>query len=170
MGLQLRPVRVSDETAFRVAHDSLWESDRFSFGLAFDPDAPFSDFVELNNRLARGIDLPDGFVPSTFLLAVVDGAIVGRLSIRHELNEFLAAQGGHIGYGVVREHRRRGHATEMLRQGLIVARSLGIQNALLVCDEANVVSQRVIEGCGGTLVSTGIADDTTPIMRYEIAL
>ena len=155
---------------FRTAHGSLWESDRFTFGLAFDSDAPFSDFVELNERLARGIDLPEHFVPSTFLIAVVDGHIVGRVSIRHELNEFLAAQGGHIGYGVLSEHRRRGHATEMLRQGLIIARSLGIQNALLVCDDTSHASQRVIEGAGGTLVSLGTAEDGTPIRRYEIAL
>jgi predicted acetyltransferase len=47
-------------------------------------------------------------VPSTFLVAEVGGALVARTSIRHELNEHLAALGGHIGYGVRPGHRRRG--------------------------------------------------------------
>ena len=64
----------------------------------------------------------DGHVPSTFLVADVGGVIVGRTSIRHELNEFLAREGGHIGYGVLAEHRRRGYATEILRHSLVVAR------------------------------------------------
>lgn len=168
--LQLRPVRLSDEAAFRVAHASLWETDGFTFGLHLDPQAPFADFIDLHARLARGVDLPEDFVPSTFLLAVVDGAIVGRVSIRHELNTFLAAEGGHIGYGVVVDHRGYGYATEMLRQSLAIAPSLGVEAALLVCDESNAASQRVIERCGGALVSTGTAGDGTPLRRYEIEL
>ena len=42
--------------------------------------------------------MPDGLVPATFLVADVDGVLVGRTSIRHELDEFLAREGGHIGY------------------------------------------------------------------------
>lgn len=35
-------------------------------------------------------------------------------------------EGGHIGYAVRPNHRRRGHATEILRQSLVVARAGGV--------------------------------------------
>jgi predicted acetyltransferase len=60
-------------------------------------------------------------VPATFLVAEVDRALVGRVSIRHELNAFLADVGGHIGYGVRPRYRGRGFATEILRQALVIA-------------------------------------------------
>jgi len=167
--LQLRPVRESDEPAFRAAHRSMWESDRFTFGLGYQADETFSAFVERKAQSARG-NPPGGLVPATFLVALVDGEIVGRLSIRHELNEFLAAEGGHIGYGILEAHRRRGYAAEVLRQGLIIARSVGIETAMLVCDEANVASARVIEGRGGVLRDTAESSDGTAIRRYDIAL
>jgi predicted acetyltransferase len=67
--------------------------------------------------------MPADRVPATFLVADVDGAIVGRVSIRHELNDHLTHFGGHIGYGVRPAHRRRGYATEILRQSLVIARA-----------------------------------------------
>jgi predicted acetyltransferase len=56
----------------------------------------------------RSLDLAEDRVPGTFLVAAVGGTIVGRISIRHELNDFLAHEGGHIGYGVLPRYRRRG--------------------------------------------------------------
>jgi len=170
MELCLRPVRQSDEIEFRSAHVSLWDSDQFALGLDYRADEPFAAFVERKACAARGVGLPEGFVPATFLIALVDGEIVGRLSIRHELNEFLATEGGHIGYGVLKPHRDRGYATEILRQGLIVARSLGIESALLICDEANAASASVIERCGGILREKGVSSDGGPIRRYDIPL
>lgn len=57
--------------------------------------------------------------------------------------------GGHIGYAVLPQHRRRGYATEILRQSIVVARSEGIDEVLVTCDVHNVGSRAVIERCGG---------------------
>jgi predicted acetyltransferase len=70
--------------------------------------------VQRHQVFARGAVLPDEFVPETFLVAMAAGDIIGRVSIRHELNTFLAAEGGRIGYGVLPGLRRRGFATQML--------------------------------------------------------
>ncbi len=59
--------------------------------------------------------------------------------------------GGHIGHDIRPSARRRGHATAMLAAALPVARSLGINPALLTCDENNIASRRVIEANGGVL-------------------
>jgi predicted acetyltransferase len=44
------------------------------------------------------MNLRAGLAPPTLLVADVEGEIVGRTSIRHELNEFLEREAGHIGY------------------------------------------------------------------------
>lgn len=170
MALLLRPVRPADEDQVRAAHQEMKQSDNFEFALGLDEASSFDDFILKHAGFARGLDLPDGFVPATFLVAADDGAIVGRLSIRHVLNEFLNREGGHIGYGVLPEHRRKGYATEILDQGLVISASLGIVDALLVCNEDNVGSATVIERRGGTLLNTITGSDGERIRRYEIGL
>jgi predicted acetyltransferase len=84
----------------------------------------------------RGRIRPALVAASTFLFAFVGDRIVGRVSIRHALNSLLERLGGHIGYAVVPEFRRQGHATEILRQALPIAREkAGIRRVL-----ANVIS------------------------------
>jgi predicted acetyltransferase len=117
----------------------------------------------------RGVNLPDRWVPNTFLVADVAGTIVGRVSIRHVLNDALRRKGGHIGYGVLPPHRRRGCATEILRQNLVIARDLGIGRALVTCDDDNAGSVKTIERCGGKLESvTGASGDIPATRRYWI--
>jgi predicted acetyltransferase len=91
---------------------------------------------------------------------------MGRISIRHELNDFLRAFGGHIGYDTVPSFRGRGIATEMLRQALPVARALGLTEVLITCDDTNAASIRVIEKNGGSLRETKVHDPSKPLKRY----
>ena len=93
----------------------------------------------------------DGWVLCTSLWWVEGDEYIGRMSIRHELNYWLKEVGGHIGYDVRRSRRGEGHATAMLAAALPIAHELGIDSALLTCDDDNVASRIVIERNGGVL-------------------
>lgn len=162
--LRLRPFRPEDERAARAAHEAM-KADAFPFLLDYVPNEPWSVFLERREANRRGERLATRFVPSTFLAATVECTLVGRISIRHKLNSWLATYGGHIGYAVVPGMRRRGYATEMLRQGLVVARSLGIDEVLVTCDVNNTASAAVIERCGGEFESV-VSGDGPPKRRY----
>jgi predicted acetyltransferase len=166
--LRLRPLRPGDEAAFRAGHAEL-AAEGHLFGLGFTPGMAWDTYLKAREEQRAGRALRGRFVPNTFLVAEVDGDLVGRVSIRHELNDFLAREGGHIGYCVLPAFRRRGYATEILRQALIVARATGIDRVLVTCDNSNVASIKVIEACGGKLDSV-IKLETFPdgVRRYWI--
>ena len=166
-GVRLRPLSPGDEATFLAAHQAMARED-FAFGLGYQAGQQWQDYLTRLERQRCGIVPESGLVPATFLVAEVGGQLVGRSSIRHELNDFLRREGGHIGYCVLTEHRRRGYATEMLRQSLVVARAVGVDRVLVTCDHDNVGSATVIERCGGVLHSVIDCEDGVPKRRYWI--
>lgn len=139
----------------------------FTFLLDFDPSMTWDDWLENVETIREANNLPVDRVPAVFLGADVDGDVVGRVSVRFELNEFLAREGGHIGYAVLAPYRRRGYATAILDQALAVAHGRGLDRVLVVCDEVNVASAAVIERCGGVLERV-VTDAAVPYSRYWI--
>jgi predicted acetyltransferase len=168
IGLRLRPLRFDDREAFLAAHDVMAE-EKFIFGFGFEPEMPWSAYLQILEDRRMGINLPADFVPATYLVADVAGEIIGRVSIRYVLNRRLSREGGHIGYGVLPQHRRRGHATEILRQSLGIARANAVDRALLTCGEDNIGSIAVIEKCGGRLDSVICSvPGAIPTRRYWV--
>ena len=166
--LLLRPMVASDEAQAGRAHDELAQ-EGFEFLLDLEKGEAWPVYLDRLERLRRGVDLPEGRVPATFLVAEAEGQVVGRVSIRHELNAYLADVGGHIGYGIRPGFHRRGYATGILRQSLAVAASLGLARVLVTCDADNVGSAKVIEQCDGVLgnVVPG-RDGSEPRRRYWV--
>jgi predicted acetyltransferase len=168
--LELRWPREDEEEEFLRAHHAT-SPDVPTFLHYYQHGLSFRRYLEILSEQEQGINLPSpGHVPSTFLFAFDGTRIVGRTSIRHALNEFLRRQGGHIGYVVVPEFRRRGYATAILRLALPIARAkCGTDRILVTCDDDNIGSIRTIEKNGGVLedVVTG-PDLKKPLRHYWI--
>lgn len=130
------------------------------------------ELIEFLPKMQKGIGLPEGHVPCTFMFAFdEENQIIGRTSIRHQLTEFLMHEAGHIGYGVLPEFRRRGYATEILKQSIRYCKNeLGINQILVTCDDDNIASWKTIEKNGGVLENKVIrkADGKTICRRYWI--
>lgn len=96
-------------------------------------------------------ELKNGCVHSTQFLAYKDKTLVGMIDLRHSLNDYLLNYGGNIGYAVAKEHENKGYATEMVKEVLIYAKSIGLSKVLISCKTTNLSSEKVILKCGGIL-------------------
>lgn len=129
----------------------------------------FSEMVQFLHNSAKGIGIKEGWVPdSTYWLVNEDNRILGVVNIRHQLTELLMKSGGHIGYGIRPSERRKGYATKLLALSLEITKELGIQKALVVCDEINTASAKTILKNGGIPDSDYIEEDGNVIKRFWI--
>jgi len=141
-----------DEGRGYGADDSIIGAEIRAYASNWSTPEGFAAYVAwLRGQAREDSPRPEGFVPATTLWWIDGAEYLGRLAIRHRLTERLREIGGHIGYDVRRSARRRGHATDMLRAALPVARELGIDSALVMCDVDNIGSRTVIERNGGVL-------------------
>lgn len=111
----------------------------------------FADFVQNKINQSKGVDLPEGWVPSTEFWLIDDGEFIGRTNIRHYLSEWLLQLGGHIGYWIRPSQRGKGYGKKILELALVEAKKLGISPILVTCDVTNIPSGKVIEANGGKL-------------------
>lgn len=119
------------------------------------------------------VDPAPQLVPSIQYVIVDDqqpNVIIGMLNLRLELNDYLMNFGGHIGYAIHPNQRRRGNGTQMLALGLGKASDYQLQHVLITCAESNIGSARVIEKNGGILEDKRLDPADKLIRRYWIDL
>ena len=130
----------------------------------------YDDFDYYLNNLETS-EPKDGLVPDStfFCLDEERNIIVGAVNIRHYLNDYLLAHGGHIGDGIRPSERRKGYATQMIRLALEECKILGINKVLMVCDKDNIASAKSIIKNGGILENEVIENGVIE-QRYWIEL
>jgi predicted acetyltransferase len=128
--------------------------------------ADFTGFVASQLRLAEPAHVPIGLMPESVYWLVEGERFLGRLSLRHALNEHLHTYGGHVGYEIRPRARRCGYGNAILRLGLEKARALGLRRALVTCDSTNEASRKIIEANGGVF-ENAVALEGRPYQRLR---
>ena len=130
-----------------------------------------ADWIEENKRCTSWDTVPKGWVPATQFVCVRDGKIVGMIQVRHELSDYLAQFGGHIGYSVHPAERRKGYASQMLHDVLPYCRQIGLEKVLVTCNADNEGSRRAILKNGGVYEgAVREPGEDTDTERYWITL
>lgn len=111
----------------------------------------FEDFVQRYLDDADGKNLPKDRVAASMFWLIDDEEVIGRVHIRHYLNDKLRTYGGHIGYYIIPSKRGLGYGKKILELGLQEAKKLNITRVLVTCYDDNIASVKIIEACGGKL-------------------
>ena len=92
------------------------------------------------------------------------------IDMRHHIDHsILGAWGGHIGYSVHPDERRKGYATRMLQLDLENARKLGLQRVMVTCDDGYLGSEKTI-GKNGGVYEKDVPVDRRMVKRFWIEL
>lgn len=156
---------------FQASAEAGHRGERYTELSVQELEANFDTYVDRERSHSLGRNLPEGYVPETTYWLVDGDEFVGRVSIRHQLTEHLRKVGGHIGYDIRPTKRGQGYGSKLLELALPKAKELGIQRALLTCDESNVSSRKIIEKNGGILEER-VNDPETGVdkLRFWIAI
>ncbi|MFB6704932.1 GNAT family N-acetyltransferase [Streptomyces sp. NPDC056333] len=156
--------------AWREARDE-WgpglHEDGFGLGPSDDVDSPdgFAAWVALTAD-ESGPKAAETGRGCTYRWIVEGDRVHGGIALRHGLDDHVQ-QFGHIGYGRRPSSRRRKLATWALGRILHEARTLGLEQVLIVCSVDNLASVKTIEHQGGVL--EGIRDtERGPVRRHRI--
>ncbi|WP_245548269.1 hypothetical protein [Nocardia pneumoniae] len=100
--LVVRPLGPSDEQCFLTLRTAIMDEGP-TFAKDYQPGITWDEYLTVQDNARHGVDLPADAVPYTFLVAEIDGALVGSSDIRHHLTDGLMRWG--------RPHRLRHRAT-----------------------------------------------------------
>jgi len=106
---------------------------------------------------AKGENLKKNETQKINYIMYDDGYPVGGIALRLKLSEYWKKHSGHIGYSVRPSERGKGYGTKMLALVLNEAKSRGIKEIYLQCNNKNLASQKVIEANGGVRIKEDIS-------------
>jgi predicted acetyltransferase len=108
-----------------------------------------NEWLENIQKIESG--LIDNLDPSTFYIILVDEEVAGTICIRHHLTPELEVFGGHVGYAIKPSERRKGYAKGALKLLLELYQN-DFSEILIMCEDSNIGSNKVIIDNGGTLI------------------
>lgn len=116
----------------------------------FDQTESYEEWLSLVtlNTSKETVDKNWVVTDTFFAIRKNDNKIIGIIDLRHTLNEFLKDL-GNCGYSVRPSERKKGYATEMLRQVLQVAKKAKIKEFHISVEKDNIASIKTIQKNGG---------------------
>lgn len=91
--------------------------------------------------------------PVSFHFWAVDGGkFIGEFQLRTEFPPKVMTDIGSIGYAVRVSEQGKGYGTEILKQGLSIAKEYGMEKVLFTINDENAASAHICEKLGGRLM------------------
>jgi len=101
---------------------------------------------------AKGINMPEGYIPCTTYWVLLNDKIIGLANIKHYLNDYLRKKGGHLGLSLSKEYRGKGIGYKVTKLLIEKARDeFGIKDILLTNEPENIASRKLCEKLGAEL-------------------
>ncbi len=151
--LYLKEINFDDiEKEFLFVRDIPFDENGFTNQYHGCSREAFDEVVRKKIAYSKGEELPEGYVPETFLYLWKNDVIVGEFRIRHFLCESLIEGAGHIGYFIGKEYRGCSYATEGLRLTLELARKIVPEEDIYIrVNKDNPASLKVMLKNGGRI-------------------
>lgn len=171
-GLALLAPSLAYEGQILAFREACLAADRQQNGVGGLDNLSVPEWLALLKRKSARATCPEGLVPdSTFLcIRAADNAVVGMVSIRHELNGYLENYGGHVGYSIHPNERGKGYGKAQFALALLECRALGLNAVLLTCEPGNLASRAIILSQGGVLEDSRTRPDGKTFERYWVPI
>ena len=140
--------------AYRNEHFANGEREIFG-GAWMERVSRYTDWLQLVRANTNPQTVNPNWVPSSTycVMSKKDNSLIGMVDIHHQLNDFLAASGGHISYSVRPSKRNRGYGTRILHMALAMcAQKFDIDEVVISCAKSNYAAIRTFEHNDATLV------------------
>jgi predicted acetyltransferase len=168
--MTLRRLTIEDKFQFDAISGIPLQND-VPFALFYQPKMKFEAYLELLQDFENGSRIPEGSVATSIFYAFLDGKIVGRLSLRHSLNERGLNADGHMGLAIHPDYQKRGLGGQIIRASFMFARQLKIPKLLMTVDEDNIASKKLIEKLGAVYENTYTGPlAKKPVLRYWLGI
>ncbi|MFM2484320.1 GNAT family N-acetyltransferase [Celerinatantimonas yamalensis] len=156
----VEPTQINNDEYVKYIQ-ACWDEQLEYYAFAIiDPNA----FLETLIGHAKGLYLPEGWGAYSTYFCVSDGEIQGAIRVRHQSNDYIENEIGHIGYETRKTCRRKGVAKFLLMH---VKQHVLNEPAYIICRADNIASRKVIESSGAQYIDSQ-GEGEHQRLRYQL--